>query len=1360
MRLVKRRSSTSLSQQGSSAPSPIDLSTLVPPLPLPSSSTSPFDHGPSSSPTKGESVKGKKRRDSAEMKYPPTSFAQGSAGWSFGRMRSFKGKSRGSQDGMISGSEDEGDVKGKGKGKKNSSESLKVNSLQSPAPASPVSPVNYSIPLHAKIPITPLPHPTPPFLLENVATPDFTESPSLSASSSRYPYPQPSQPLISFEPDTPNSASTRALVTAQTESIFPPSSSRPPLTTSMSITSSAPSYGSGDSSYPLITSSDEPQPQRRVINGPTSPRKLTKRRPVSVVYDQVEMAERPSTSSDRGHYDPRAVSTYNTSAQIYTVLSAPLHPSSSLPLPEGAAPPSHLNWPLNRNPSCSTNASSGMTPSTDESGTLETPNNAVIIPGQGEDRLWERIGEPRPPLSRSSTFSFKEGDDGNITLSKREGYFQQKIKRDISSSSGETQTENGNSYSTISTDSSPTFHKPAPTGNYTPTVSSGSDVTARQPRSLRVSTSNLELKTNRSETLISPTSSIRKKSVAFEAQPIAPEDSSQPHQDVYTRPVRPPLTRLRSSSLGAMSINTNSVYSVGEVVTATTAVVIPARALEVNSLTVSGIARESPTSREGVAELLADFENSSGAVRRAFENERQRGDWPLSFSEDGYEDENGPRSSSKKFQTSRPAPPPPRLASPLKKNARPPLSPILRSSTTSNSPKKLVSFHSNATTTTETGEATQDSPKRPSMPARSSSLSRLWRRLSTSGSVVKVKKSKSSFENLKDAIPPVPQVKKDEWYGTSSESPTKMTTNNLEKLMSTRMRRSKGSLDLTSIGKENPDFLAALKPVSSKDLDRPSTPSSISSNSKRSKGKKRTSTIPPPRAQSVPLPIRSDTPPVIPPLSPTPPLKNPLPSPEVHPVKSGNLPPVPNDFGLDTNAEAGPSSLTTPVRSFRKLSAPPSTGTWKTPLGPYTPPLSAIVNDYFRDLKTTTLLGSSSDSIFDREVTLHRTSLHEDVEYQSYDAKRRYRQSLVEIKDDLAFQATVEELVKLESDGRVRITRAGGAALRNNEQTPPMYRTPSKDLMEKQARQENIRAWFVTRELVQGERRYGRLLAKGVAAVQLAAQVKKDVPPVPILPSSPTTDELSASPRLSSSAGHSRSGSGHIKASRLRRSRTSTSNSNPNTPAPSRPTSPTSNIIPLPTSPLDILLLHLPKLYSLSLKLSERFEHDPSPYGVADAFVSMEEDITREITEWSKRIGELVYCGIGDEVNKILEGQKLNNAKRGRRRISEGGLEMESGTETEGEGEGEEDRLKFADIIIVPIQRASRYKLLFQELSTKLPPTSHTSLKIHRALEASIRLATECDRSQSFDLNALRRQGKKGGRKARPVSVGPGVGVW
>ncbi|WVR08216.1 hypothetical protein IAU60_005263 [Kwoniella sp. DSM 27419] len=390
---------------------------------------------------------------------------------------------------------------------------------------------------------------------------------------------------------------------------------------------------------------------------------------------------------------------------------------------------------------------------------------------------------------------------------------------------------------------------------------------------------------------------------------------------------------------------------------------------------------------------------------------------------------------------------------------------------------------------------------------------------------------------------------------------------------------------------------------------------------------------------------------------------------------------------------------------------------------------------------------------------LGSTKLGDETAWRTYDAKRRYRQSLVEIKDDLAFHATVEQLVMLEFDDRVRTRRAGGAAIRlqNGEapDVPLLLRTPSKVLVEKEARRENIRAWFVTRELVHGERRYGRLLARGVTASLAAASSRKGVPPVPPLPNDVELPRLTfESPSL---RGHRRAGSMsediRPTPSRLRRPRASgdwhdgPTGSALATPKSSRRSLPST---PQSSAPLDILLKRLPKLHALSTALSERFEHDPSPYGVAEGFLSMEADIAREISGWASDVGEVVTSGVGVMIDKSLEQQKTK-----KRRASEGLHMDQGGVDDLAESESEE-RLAFADIIIVPIQRASRYRLLFKELSTKVPTTSRTWHIVDRALEASIRLAAECDRCQSFDLNALRRQEKKG-KKARPVSAGPGI---
>ncbi|WRT69529.1 uncharacterized protein IL334_006516 [Kwoniella shivajii] len=1341
MRIIKRRSTSDLSQEARSSTSLLVTSGIpVPPVPGPS-----YSRTDETIPAKGQKLK--KKRDSAEMKYPPTSFGQSGGGWSFGKMRSLKGKSRMNQSAEVSDFEDD-------------AASVNQDHLVDGIASRDNTMSNVSPPFTPQVRVSTVPPtthseriPDPASAFTPIAPQGFPQTDisriPLSSSSSHVPYAQPHRHVVDFTPEALQTSSVLVPEIPQGGEFLVPPSSRPQLISAPSATSATQSFESSDSSYPLVTHDHDvgphPHPHPRPVLPPTSPRKLTKRRPVSAIYDQVELLERPSFSPDQRSNYSRPLPLHDLSTQTTNVLPTShlllASSLSSLPLPEGAAPPQNpADWSLNRNPSSSTNASSGMTPSTDESGTLETPNNALLISSRGELGLWDHIQNHGPALSRASTFSYREGDDGSRP--KREGYFAEKtpVRDKVSLIRDSHTAELPHSGQTSSDgDISPTFSTTVSTVTYTPTASSGSETTTKVPRSLRMSTSNLDIQSSRCQfhelpgehnTVSNPTS---KKRVDLHTEPHLAECSdSSTHVQTPDCPSRsrPPLVHLRSSSLGNMSTNTNSIYSMGEINTAFNAVVAPATTIHVSSPLKDRLPNElSPTASRGVAEMLSGFENSSKAVRRAFDNERERGEWPsnLSSSISGIDEQHSPR----RFHTARPAPFPPRFA-----NARPPLSPILRSATSAVSPKKLVSFTS--TMTNDVDETPSTSSARPMMPGRSGSLSRLWRRLSSSGSISKLRK------DLDEDIPPVPQTKKSEWFGAVVQSPKdEQFATPYEKKMASRMRRSKGSLDLTSVNKENSTSLTSILKQGTSSSEG-SHGVSVSSGSRRPKGNGRIVGVPPPRAQSVPLPIRSDTPPVLPLLEPSPPLTNPLSPAETSPRESSTSPL--RDDNL-TSADAGPSFI--PIRSFKKVSKS-SDRDWKTPLGPYTPPLSAIVNEYFQDLESSTS-SDTPNSVFDREVTIHRASLHENVELQSYDAKRRYRQSLVEIKDDEAFHATVEQLVKLESDGRVRMTRAGGAALRHSE-FPPIFRTPSKDSMEKHVRQENIRAWFVTRELVQGERRHGRLLAMGVAAVQSSSHSRKTIPPVPPLPKN---DDHRDTPLVASASltAHSRSGSGSNKnpSSRLRRPRNSTHG----TPSTSSPTPTTHPDSLLQKSPLQILVHQLPKLHALSLSLSEAFEHDPSPYGVADAFVSMEESMTKAISEWAGQVGEVVFSGIGEELNKILDEQRLS--RRGRRRRSGDGSSPSFGSTDD--TDSDEGRLGFADIIIMPIQRASRYKLLFQELSTKLPPNSHTALKIHRALEAAIRLAAECDKCQSFDLNALRRQGKKG-KRIRPVSVGPGMSGW
>ncbi|ORX37848.1 hypothetical protein BD324DRAFT_402830 [Kockovaella imperatae] len=124
------------------------------------------------------------------------------------------------------------------------------------------------------------------------------------------------------------------------------------------------------------------------------------------------------------------------------------------------------------------------------------------------------------------------------------------------------------------------------------------------------------------------------------------------------------------------------------------------------------------------------------------------------------------------------------------------------------------------------------------------------------------------------------------------------------------------------------------------------------------------------------------------------------------------------------------------------------------------------------------------------------------------DKAERYRrcQSLVDIHDDQLFKELVEGLPEdpLASDqvmdsgdiARPVDTTAGSLGLMvlprrasqansigESDESAGVLITRSMSLPESQsrARRDHVHAWFITREIVQGEKRYGRLLAKGVA---------------------------------------------------------------------------------------------------------------------------------------------------------------------------------------------------------------------------------------------------------------------------------------
>jgi hypothetical protein len=101
----------------------------------------------------------------------------------------------------------------------------------------------------------------------------------------------------------------------------------------------------------------------------------------------------------------------------------------------------------------------------------------------------------------------------------------------------------------------------------------------------------------------------------------------------------------------------------------------------------------------------------------------------------------------------------------------------------------------------------------------------------------------------------------------------------------------------------------------------------------------------------------------------------------------------------------------------------------------------------------------------------------------------------------------------------------------------------------------------------------------------------------------------------------------------------------------------------------------LPRLLALSLTLSSRFEDDPSPYGVAEAFVKMENDLVKEIGLWAGEVGNIVTVGMGEMLD--ISSSSIN---RGRSRRSMSG-------DATTDDECQEDRLGFADIVSLHLLR-------------------------------------------------------------------------
>lgn len=126
------------------------------------------------------------------------------------------------------------------------------------------------------------------------------------------------------------------------------------------------------------------------------------------------------------------------------------------------------------------------------------------------------------------------------------------------------------------------------------------------------------------------------------------------------------------------------------------------------------------------------------------------------------------------------------------------------------------------------------------------------------------------------------------------------------------------------------------------------------------------------------------------------------------------------------------------------------------------------------------------------------------------------------------------------------------------------------------------------------------------------------------------------------------------------------------------------------SSPMDVLLLRLPRLLALSLTLSSQFEHHASPAGLAEAFLAMEPSLREECGMWAGEIGNLIVMGLGEwlDTNAAMASSSSTPSqtpghKRSGSLIGRFGAGSEVlGLVMEGqEADDREDRLSFMDIV-------------------------------------------------------------------------------
>lgn len=360
-----------------------------------------------------------------------------------------------------------------------------------------------------------------------------------------------------------------------------------------------------------------PRLRRDTTNPSAAPRKLQKRR--------------TGSQDSSNHWEPvpdipsmPVEYSVNRAQEAQHLASDPIdrkedHGVHSIPpsLPEGAQPPvlTTSTWSLARNSSTSTQASSMIAPSTEES-TVLTPPYDPHRDQRLSDR-WEVLGIPVVDrLSRSSTLSYQGGDDAGKLLPSNEIIDMRQI---LSEGFGDNQAAEDEGVgadaawenrSLISPPSLATMRSMSDTTVSFRTATEGTRPTATPSSDLQSLSSGV---TSRPGSRIRdlPVDATSSPQAMLRASPSLASLGDSPSRTVSSSTSTPrsfgPIsrfrrgaghTRSRASSLSAISVNRASSYSVGEVTVADHGAMTPATTVRLPDLTPT------PTPQPDVQQLL------------------------------------------------------------------------------------------------------------------------------------------------------------------------------------------------------------------------------------------------------------------------------------------------------------------------------------------------------------------------------------------------------------------------------------------------------------------------------------------------------------------------------------------------------------------------------------------------------------------------------------------------------------------------------------------------------------------------------------------------------------------------------------